>query len=84
MSEKQNVLAGKKGVLAYDDIDERYFVRFDDGRCSYNLHCGDTLMVQGCDGEWHDSRIEFSSQTDTYYLVGFGRDFKLDGTVVRK
>lgn len=72
-----------EGVLVYDMINDRYQVRYGLEDFSAGLHCGETLQVLGCDKKWHDSRIEYSYETESWYLVGFGRSFRLDGAKVK-
>ena len=72
-----------EGILVYDLINERYQIEYGIENYTDGLHCGETLQVYGYDDEWHDSRIEFSHETNSWYLIGFGRDFQLVGAKVR-
>lgn len=72
-----------EGVLVYDQREERYQICYGIETYTSGLHCGECLQVFGFDDEWHDSRIEFSHETKSWYLVGFGRDFRLQGAKVR-
>ena len=58
-----------KGVLAYNEENDRYgLLRSDLWECE-GFHCGEQLDVELPDGEWVSTRIEFDWNTKEWYLV---------------
>lgn len=72
----------KKGKLTYNYDSKRYEIKFIDNS-EFQLHCGECFQVKGNDYEWYDTRIEFSWETESWYLIDFAKGFKLEGAEVR-
>lgn len=69
----------KEGVLIYDQLSERYDIRYGQEEYYGGLHCGDCFEVLIRD-EWKPTRIEMSKE---WYLVGIDKDISLSGLKVR-
>lgn len=68
----------KRGALVYDELNDRYDIRFGFSDYYGGLHCGTTLEVR-LNKKWIPTRIEKSSN---WYLVGI-KTFNLVGLQVR-
>lgn len=68
----------KQGALFYDELTDRYDIRFDLADYYGGLHCGDCLEVF-TGGKWKPARMEYG---DNWYLVGIHTD-DLNGLRVR-
>lgn len=68
----------KQGALFYDELTDRYDIRFDLTDCYGGLHCGDCFEVLTGD-KWKPVRIEYG---ENWYLVGIQVD-ALAGLQVR-
>ena len=61
-------MAQRIGALVFDEINERYRIRFDINDYNNSLHCGDSFDVF-TGGKWKPTRIEMSFERK-WYLVG--------------
>lgn len=60
------------GKLFYNSMSERLDILLDNGTLYGGLHCGRGLKINK-DGKWIDTRVEFSHESDDWYLVGLYR-----------
>ena len=68
----------KQGALIFDELTDRYDIRFDLADYYGGLHCGDCLEVFA-GGKWKPTRMEYGKN---WYLVGI-RTEDLNGLRVR-
>lgn len=68
----------KQGALIFDELTDRFDVRFDLGEYYGGLYCGECLEVLA-GGKWRPTRIEYG---ENWYLVGIYTD-DLNGLIVR-
>lgn len=68
----------KQGALFYDELTDRYDIRFDLADYYGGLHAGDCLEVF-TGGKWRSARMEYG---DGWYLTGIRAD-DLNGLRVR-
>ena len=71
-------MAQRTGALVFDELTDRYDIRFDLSDYYGGLHCGDCLEVF-VRGKWKPTRIEYGQN---WYLVGV-RAEDLNGLRVR-
>lgn len=71
----------KKGILIYDNTQERYDIRYGIEEYHGGLHCGECFEVF-INGEWKQTRIEYSWKSNEWYLVGI-KNISLNGLEVR-
>ncbi len=68
----------KQGTLIFDELTDRYDIRFDIADYYGGLHCGESFDVF-TSGKWKPTRIEYG---ENWYLVGI-RAADLSGLRVR-
>lgn len=68
----------KQGALIFDELTDRYDIRFDLAAYYGGLHCGECFDVR-VGGKWKPTRIEYG---ENWYLVGI-RAEDLNGLIVR-
>jgi len=72
-------MAQRTGALVFDELTDRYDIRFDLSDYYGGLHCGDCLEVF-VRGKWKPTRMEYGQN---WYLVGWCGIKKVDSLFSR-
>jgi hypothetical protein len=72
----------KVGQLIWNASNQRVDIVFRDGSLHGGLHCGYAFDVLIKD-VWQPTRIEYSWNSDSWYLVGIDRDEEILGLTVK-